>query len=108
MRALNRSKRFTSVLISTTIMFSCLLLGTTVYAQSKNWPDKSIKLIVGFPPGGANDIAARVIGKKLSENLGVKVVVDNKPGAGGNIAHAYTATAPADGSVIFIPPTVAT
>ena len=59
-------------------------------------------MVVGFAAGGASDNAARIIAKKLSEDLGQNVIVDNKPGAGGNIAHAYTATAPADGSVILL------
>ena len=64
-------------------------------------PKKTITIVVGFAAGGSADSAARVIAKKLSEDLGQNVIVDNKPGAGGNIAHAYTATAPADGSVIL-------
>ena len=64
-------------------------------------PKKTITIVVGFAAGGATDSAARVIAKKLSEDLGQNVIVENKPGAGGNIAHAYTATAPADGSVIL-------
>lgn len=65
-------------------------------------PAKSVTLYVGFPPGGANDIAARIIGKKLSENIGQKVVIDNKPGAGGNIVTSLVASGPADGSVILL------
>lgn len=65
-------------------------------------PKKTITLVVGFAAGGAADSAARLIGKKLSDNLGVPVVIDNRPGAGGNIAHQYVAkSAPADGSVIL-------
>lgn len=65
-------------------------------------PKKTITMVVGFAAGGASDNAARIIAKKLSEDLGQNVIVDNKPGAGGNIAHAFTATAPADGSVILL------
>jgi len=57
---------------------------------------------VGFAAGGAADTAARIIGKKLGDNLGVAVVIDNRPGAGGNIAHQYTAQGPSDGSVILL------
>jgi tripartite-type tricarboxylate transporter receptor subunit TctC len=64
-------------------------------------PKKTITIVVGFTPGGSADSAARVIAKKLSEDLGQNVIVDNKPGAGGNIAYAYTTTAPADGSIIL-------
>ncbi len=65
-------------------------------------PKKTITMVVGFAAGGASDSAARVIAKKLSEDLGQNVIVDNKPGAGGNIAHAYTAIAPGDGSIILL------
>lgn len=65
-------------------------------------PKKSITMVVGFAAGGAADTAARIIAKKLGDNLGVAVVIDNRPGAGGNIAHQYTAQGPSDGSVILL------
>ncbi|WP_444814699.1 Bug family tripartite tricarboxylate transporter substrate binding protein [Variovorax flavidus] len=64
-------------------------------------PSKPVTLVVGFAPGGAADAAARLIAKKLAENIGQSVVVDNKAGAGGNIAHQQVAAAPADGSVLL-------
>lgn len=64
-------------------------------------PKKPVTLVVGFAPGGAADAAARLIAKKLAENIGQSVVVDNKGGAGGNIAHQFVAAAPADGSVLL-------
>jgi len=66
------------------------------------WPNKPVTLIVGFAAGGATDTAARIIAKRLSENLGVSVVVDNKAGAGGNIAAQATATAAPDGYTIHL------
>ena len=63
---------------------------------------RTITLVVGFAAGGGNDIAARLIAKRLSERLGLPVTVENRAGAGGNIAHAYVANAPADGSVILM------
>jgi tripartite-type tricarboxylate transporter receptor subunit TctC len=65
-------------------------------------PRKTTTIVVGFAAGGAADTAARIIAKKLSQNLGTPVVIDNKPGAGGNIAHQHVATGPADGSVILL------
>lgn len=65
-----------------------------------NFPSKPIKLLVGFAPGGGTDAAARTIAIKLSEILGQTVVVDNKPGAGGNIAADLVAKAPGDGYTI--------
>jgi tripartite-type tricarboxylate transporter receptor subunit TctC len=62
---------------------------------------KTITIVVGFAAGGAADTAARIIGRKLADNTGLTVVIDNKPGAGGNIAHQYVATGSADGSVLL-------
>lgn len=63
---------------------------------------KKITIVVGFAAGGAADHAARVVAKRLGENLGTTVVIDNKAGAGGNIAHQAVANAEADGSVILL------
>jgi len=81
------------------VLLSCF--GSAAIAQEFP-PTKAVTLYVGFPPGGANDIAARIIGKKLSENIGQKIVVDNKPGAGGNIVTDVVAKGPSDGSVILL------
>ena len=64
-------------------------------------PKKPATLVVGFAAGGAADAAARLIAKKLGENIGQSVVVDNKGGAGGNIAHQFVANAAADGTVLL-------
>ena len=64
-------------------------------------PKKAVSLVVGFAPGGAADAAARLIAKKLGENIGQTVVVENKAGAGGNIAHQQVANGPEDGSVLL-------
>jgi tripartite-type tricarboxylate transporter receptor subunit TctC len=86
-------------------LHSALLAGWTAAAlptRAQDFPPKkSVTMVVGFAAGGAADTAARIIAKKLGENIGAAVVVDNKPGAGGNIAHAYAAQGPADGSVIL-------
>ncbi|WP_260673613.1 Bug family tripartite tricarboxylate transporter substrate binding protein [Comamonas aquatica] len=64
-------------------------------------PKKAVTLVVGFAAGGSADIAARVIAKKLGENIGQSVIVENKPGAGGNLAHGQVANGPADGSMLL-------
>jgi len=64
-------------------------------------PKKTISMVVGFAAGGAADTAARIIAKKLGENIGASVVIDNKGGAGGNIAHGFVANGPTDGSTIL-------
>lgn len=71
-------------------------------AAAQDIPRKNITLVVGFAAGGAADGAARVIAKKLSEQLGLTVVVDNRAGAGGNIAHQAVARAEPDGSTLLL------
>ena len=71
-------------------------------AQAQDFPPKkTVSLVVGFAAGGAADTAARLIAKKLGDNIGQTVIVDNKPGAGGNIAHQFVANAAADGSILL-------
>lgn len=84
------------------IAIAATLLAATGIAVAQDIPKKQITIVVGFEAGGAADHAARVVAKKLTENLGTTVVVDNKPGAGGNIAHEQVARAAADGSVILL------
>lgn len=64
--------------------------------------NKPIHLLVGFPPGGGSDVIARTLADKLKDELGVPVVVENKPGAGGQIAAQVLKNSPADGTVIFL------
>ena len=67
-----------------------------------NYPNRPIRLIVGFAAGGGNDLFARLVGQKLSENIGQPVIVENKPGAGGRIAVEYVKSQPADGYTIMV------
>ena len=71
-------------------------------AAQQNFPTRPVTLTVGFAPGGGTDTAARVIAKKLTENIGQVVVVENKAGAGGNIAAEDIANAPPDGYKIHL------
>ena len=66
-------------------------------AQAQAYPSKPIRMVVGFPSGGAPDTLARIVSEKISPSWGQPVVVDNKPGAGGNIGAEAVAHAPADG-----------
>ena len=88
------------LLLASALVGSSLLL--TGMASAQDFPPKKpVTLVVGFPAGGAADAAARLIAKKLGENIGQSVIVDNKGGAGGNIAHQFVANAAADGSVLL-------
>jgi len=86
-------------------MTAALAAGLSLFAAAASAqdfpPKKPVTMVVGFAAGGSADIAARVIAKKLGENIGQTVVVDNKPGAGGNLAHAQVAKGPTDGSMIL-------
>ncbi|MDH2237183.1 tripartite tricarboxylate transporter substrate binding protein [Pigmentiphaga sp. GD03639] len=79
--------------------FACVL---PPLASAQDIPRKSITMVVGFAPGGGADTAARLIARKLADNLGRPVVVENKAGAGGNIAHDLVARAEPDGSTILL------
>ena len=79
-----------------------LLPALTGQALAQDFPPKKIvSLVVGFAAGGASDTAARLIAKKLGENIGQSVIIDNKPGAGGNIAHQFVANSAGDGATLL-------
>ncbi|MDA8522710.1 Bug family tripartite tricarboxylate transporter substrate binding protein [Acidovorax sp. NCPPB 4044] len=88
------------LIVAAAVLASLSLASTAAQAQDFP-PKKPVTMVVGFAAGGSADIAARIIAKKLGENIGQSVVVDNKPGAGGNLAHAQVANGPADGSVLL-------
>jgi tripartite-type tricarboxylate transporter receptor subunit TctC len=80
---------------------AAVLTGAGAAAAQAAWPARPLRMIVGFAPGGPTDIVARVIAARLAEQLGVGVLIDNKPGAGGNLAADLAAKAPADGHTLF-------
>jgi len=80
-------------------LLAALLLGANAAAQP--YPSKPIKLVVGYPPGGSGDFLTRIMADELAKDLGVAVVADNRPGAGGNIANEVVAKAPADGYTVL-------
>lgn len=84
--------------IAVAVAFAC---GASV-ALAQAYPVKPIRLVVGFTPGGGVDINARLLQPKLTEYLGQQVIVDNRPGAGTNIANEYVAKSPPDGYTLLI------
>ena len=74
------------------------------FAAAQNYPTKPIHIIVPLPPGGSNDVLARILGQKMSESFGQPVIVENKPGAAGNIATDFMAKTEGDGYYIAIAP----
>jgi tripartite-type tricarboxylate transporter receptor subunit TctC len=82
------------------VAIAALALGAAASAQP--FPNRPVTLTVGFAPGGGTDTAARIVAKKLAESIGQPVLVDNKAGAGGNIAAQHIATAAPDGYTIHL------
>jgi tripartite-type tricarboxylate transporter receptor subunit TctC len=80
--------------------FFLLLLPLTVVAQ--DYPNRPVRMLVGYPPGGGMDAIARLLGAKLSESLGQQLVVENRPGASGGVAAEALAASPADGYVLML------
>ena len=87
--------------IITALLFLPTLAVLSAASSAQNFPNKSIRFLVGFAPGGSTDIVARLIAQKMSENIGQQVVVDNRTGAGGIIAAEALSKSPPDGYTMF-------
>ena len=91
--------RLTAIGLAAALCSIAVLSGT---ASAQSWPNKPVRFVVPFPPGGTTDILARSIAPKLSERLGQQFVIDNRGGAGGNVGAEIVAKAPADGYTILM------
>ena len=87
--------------IATTLMFFGALFGSQA-AMAKDWPTQPIRIVLPYPPGGASDVTARLLGMKMSQAWGTTVVIENRPGANGIIANEAAAKSPADGYTILM------
>jgi tripartite-type tricarboxylate transporter receptor subunit TctC len=85
-------------------MRKALLLITlwTAAAQAQDFPNKPVRMVVGFPPGGGTDVVARILSPRMSELLGQPIVIENRPGATGTMAAGQVAKSPADGYTIMM------
>ncbi|HEY7662941.1 MAG TPA: tripartite tricarboxylate transporter substrate binding protein [Xanthobacteraceae bacterium] len=83
------------------LVLLALLAAATPAAPAVDYPTRPVTLVVAFPPGGASDVLARIVGRKLEQVLGQPVVIDNRPGAGGNVAADVVAHAAADGYTLL-------
>jgi len=84
------------------LLLVVILLCAATYATAQQYPAKPIRIVVPFPAGGIADLFARIIGQKFNEAWGQPVVVDNRPGAGGNIGAEIVAKSPADGYTLVM------
>ena len=96
--ALNR----TALTVASVLALAACLAPAASRAQATKYPDRPVKVVIGFTAGGGTDVAARVIAQKLAEATGQSFVVENRPGASGLIASEQVAKAPADGTTIMV------
>jgi tripartite-type tricarboxylate transporter receptor subunit TctC len=96
------SRRTAICLIATGISIGISAIASIGSAAAQDYPTRPIKWVVGYPPGGATDIIARLIGQRMSEKLGQQFVIENKPGAGNNIATESVINAEPDGYTILL------
>src|ERR1700675_4846665 len=84
------------------ILTCAILCSVAAAAQAQTFPSRPIKMLVTIPPGGAPDISARLVAQYLQETLGWSVVIENRPGANGNIAAEAVAKSPPDGYTLLV------
>ena len=81
---------------------SLVLLASVAPVAAQTYPNRPITIVVGYPPGATSDLLARTVGEPLAAALGQPVLIDNRAGAGGNVAAAYVARAPGDGYTLLV------
>ncbi|MGH8649920.1 MAG: Bug family tripartite tricarboxylate transporter substrate binding protein, partial [Burkholderiales bacterium] len=91
-------KRYLSVAVP--VVLAALFAPLLTFAQA--YPTKPVRVIVVFPPGGSNDVTARIVFQRMTEQTGQQFIVDNRGGAAGTIGAAVVATSPADGYTVMV------
>src|SRR5689334_7673103 len=84
------------------VVSAAALVGATRVARGEDWPQRPIRIIVPFGPGGGSDIIGRIVGQSLQEKLGQPVVIENRPGAAGTLGNEAVARADKDGYTLGI------
>ena len=85
------------------VAFVCALVaGSGAARAADDYPNHAVRWLVGYPPGGSTDICARLIGQYLAQKLGQQFLIENKAGAGNNLATELAARAPPDGYTVFL------
>ncbi len=96
-------RRVATLAVLTALLPTALsLFATEAAAQAPAWPDRTVRMVVPFAPGGTSDVLGRILATHLSNSLGQQVVVENRPGANGNIGSDLVAKAPADGYSLLL------
>src|SRR5580658_2678869 len=94
--------RKSMIRIACRILLAAILLAPAGALAQSGYPTHAVKIIVPFPPGGINDVLARIVGEKLQTKWGQPVVIDDRTGAGGNIGAAVVAQAEPDGYTLLV------
>jgi tripartite-type tricarboxylate transporter receptor subunit TctC len=94
--------RFPPIWIRTSLIAVAALLAISTPVRAAEYPSRPVTLVVAFPPGGPSDVLARIVGKKMEQLLGAPFVIENRPGAGGNIAAESVARAAPDGYTLLM------
>lgn len=94
-------RRRDALLAAGTLLATSLLPAALAAGPEDNWPNRPLRLVVPFPPGGGSDTVARIVGAALAERIGQAVVVENKPGGTGTVGIGFALQAPADGYTLM-------
>lgn len=95
---MNRHRQLLQIFV---LGLGVLVLAGAGQAPAQNYPNRSVRWVLGFPPGGPTDIVVRLMGQSLSERMGQQFVIENRPGAGGNLATHHVVGSPPDGYTIL-------